>query len=135
MVAMASSMTLCTVSEWIGGLGADVEELLDHPGLAHRWPDHDRGRECLQGKQVAEDAAQVVRCMLAVHDQPIEAGAAGDGRDIRVRRGQPQADQLALARQRLLEGVPGRRHASTVAIVRTRCGVVTGGPVGNKANI
>jgi hypothetical protein len=89
---------------------ADLQHLLDQRRVALRHP-HDRmrgiGRHRLQDRQ---HRAQVVGAVLAVDQQPVEAGRGAQFGRVRVGQPEPQAD-LSLGRgQRSLEGVLRQAH-------------------------
>ena len=57
--------------------------------------------------RLLQDAAQVVGRMLAVDQQPVEAGPGADLRRIVIGESEPQADLGALLGDGLLEGIGG----------------------------
>ncbi|MNY26017.1 hypothetical protein D3C86_1598390 [compost metagenome] len=109
------------------GPGAHVQQLLDQRGLAGHGAHHGLGAVGRQRLQGLEDGAHVVGRVLAVDQQPVEAGRGGDFREVGRGGGHPQAD-LGLARgQGGLEGVVGGHRESPLLWVQGR-GVRAAGP-------
>jgi hypothetical protein len=64
-----------------------------------------------QRLQLRQHRAHVVRRVLGVDQQPVEAGAADDVSGVRVRQAEPQPDLRLRCAQPRLEGVDGGAHA------------------------
>jgi hypothetical protein len=93
------------------GLRADVQVLLDQRGLAHRHPRDGVGARVGGNRlQLRQDVGQAVGCMLAVDQQPVEAGARADFGAVGVGQAEPQADLGLALGEGVLEGVGGGLH-------------------------
>ncbi len=92
------------------GRRTDVEAALDQHGVVPGRP-HDRGRgAALHRLQLRQQVGDVIRRVLAVEEQPVEAGVAHDVcRDIAAQAA-PQADLQLAGGDRMLEGVAGEIH-------------------------
>jgi hypothetical protein len=100
-------------------LHTQVEVLLDqhlaHVAVAHGQAGDGVGlRVGGDGLQLMQDGLQAVIGVLAVDQQPVEAGAGGDFGHRGVGQVEPEADLAALVLQRLLEGVDGGLHGVQV---------------------
>jgi hypothetical protein len=95
---------------------AGIEQALDLDGVVPRRPHDRRAGAVLERHQLRDEGGDVVGRVLAVEQQPVEAGKAEDlGRD-RVGERAPAADQRLAGAEAPLERVRqgavriGRRH-------------------------
>ena len=100
---------------------ACVEHALDPRHVVDRNAHDGRGGRTANGEQLLSDDLQIVRRVLHVEQQPIEARVGDDlGNDV-VGKVDPQADLAAAGRERFLEGIVRQGvHDVRVSLVRAR---------------
>ncbi|MDT4869498.1 hypothetical protein FQZ97_1045300 [compost metagenome] len=92
------------------GLGADIQQLLDQHRVADGRADDRLGRVGRDGLELGEQGAQVVGGVLAIQQQPVEAGVGRQLRAVGIGETQPEADLGVTGLQARLEVVDGQVH-------------------------
>src|SRR5258708_6902094 len=84
---------------------ADVQKALDHDRLGRLGPRDGGARAVLQRHQLTDEGLKVVRRVLAVDEQPVEAGVAEDLGGDAVGQRSPATDEDLSGEQVLAKGV------------------------------
>ncbi|MCY1528351.1 hypothetical protein D9M68_634520 [compost metagenome] len=94
------------------GLRADIQQLLDQHRVADGRTDDRLGRVGRDGLELGQQAAQVVGCVLAVQQQPVEAGVGRQLGAVGIGQAEPEADLRLAGMQAGLEVVDGELHGA-----------------------
>lgn len=108
---MASTInrTSSAVRTWgMRRLRSDVQQPLDHDGIAGRRPDHGLGRARVHRLELLENATQLVGGVLSVEHDPGKARPGDHLGDDIAAEASPQPDLALVCPQRRLESVPIR---------------------------
>ena len=101
------------------GLRADIERALDHHQIVPRHAHHRRGRAVRDRLQLRQQSRNLVRRVLAVEQQPVEAAVGDDlGRDV-AGQAAPESDLQPAFREGLLEGVALELHGRSARFCAT----------------